>query len=186
MVQYNSLLVIIGAIKGTSRDRSYRELSLESLAERRWSRKIIFFHKIFNGLSPLFLLAYISYCGKSLSNKMANQKKLRQFSTRPKISEPSSFPYWVEEWNNRRGDLRKIESTVQFKTKTTSFIRTEENLICKIHDTNDIKLLNCLRLHISHSKEHNFRCNVRATIDLVQLSYTRNNTPLPLALQSLL
>ena len=40
MVQYNAALVINGALKGTSRDRTYRELGLESLAERRWSRKI--------------------------------------------------------------------------------------------------------------------------------------------------
>ena len=40
MVQYNAALVITGAIKGTSRDRIYKELSLESLAERRWSCKI--------------------------------------------------------------------------------------------------------------------------------------------------
>ena len=42
MVQYNAALVIIGAIKGTSRDRIYRELGLESLAEWRWFRKIFF------------------------------------------------------------------------------------------------------------------------------------------------
>ena len=42
MVLYNAALVITGAIKGTSRDRIYRELGLESLAERRWSRKIYF------------------------------------------------------------------------------------------------------------------------------------------------
>ena len=35
MVQYNAALVITGAIKGTLRDRIYRELGLESLAERR-------------------------------------------------------------------------------------------------------------------------------------------------------
>ena len=35
MVQYNAAPVISGAIKGTSRNRIYRELGLESLAERR-------------------------------------------------------------------------------------------------------------------------------------------------------
>ena len=50
MVQYNAALVITGAFKGTSRDRIYRELHIESFAERRWSSKILFFHKIINGL----------------------------------------------------------------------------------------------------------------------------------------
>ena len=40
MVQYNAALVITGAFKGTSRDRICRDLGLEALAERRWSRKI--------------------------------------------------------------------------------------------------------------------------------------------------
>ena len=35
MVQYNAALVITGAFKGTSHDRIYRELGLESLVERR-------------------------------------------------------------------------------------------------------------------------------------------------------
>ena len=35
MVQYNAAPAITGAIKGTLRDHIYRELGLESLAERR-------------------------------------------------------------------------------------------------------------------------------------------------------
>ena len=62
-------------------------------------------------------------------------------------------------------ELRKIKSTVQFKRKILSFIRSKENLISKIHDINGLKLLNCLRLHFSHLNEHKFRHNVRATID---------------------
>ena len=41
-----------GAIKSTSNDHTDRGLSLESLAERRLSRKIFFFYKIINGFSP--------------------------------------------------------------------------------------------------------------------------------------
>ena len=52
MVQYNAALIITGAIKGTSRDKIYQELGLESLADRRWTRKLIFFHKIILGLLP--------------------------------------------------------------------------------------------------------------------------------------
>ena len=92
MVQYNAALVITGAIKGTSRDRMYREPGLESLAERRWSRKIFFFHKIINGLLPVYLQSYISYCGEGIyRTRSANQKNLRQFFPRTKIFESSFF-----------------------------------------------------------------------------------------------
>ena len=36
IVQYKAALVITGVIKGTSCDRLYQELGLESLADRRW------------------------------------------------------------------------------------------------------------------------------------------------------
>ena len=42
MIQYNAALLITGAVTGTSRERIYRVLGLESLAERRWSRNIFF------------------------------------------------------------------------------------------------------------------------------------------------
>ena len=42
MVQYNSALVIAGRFEGTSRDKIYQELGLESLVDRRWTRKHIF------------------------------------------------------------------------------------------------------------------------------------------------
>ena len=64
MVQYNAAVVITGAIKGKSRGRVYRELDLEPLTERRWSRKIFFFHKIINDFLPVNLQSYISYCGE--------------------------------------------------------------------------------------------------------------------------
>ena len=90
---------------------------------------------------------------------------LRQVSTRTKISESSFFPYCIQEWNNLSEKLRKIKSTVQFKTKIISFIRPKENSVFKIYDINGIKILNCLRLHFSHLNEHKFCPNFKATID---------------------
>ena len=68
MVQYNAAFFITGAFKGTSRDRIYRELRLESLAERRWSPKIFFFHK------TLWSFTSISTV-RSLSRKIRKSKE---------------------------------------------------------------------------------------------------------------
>ena len=35
-MQYNAALAITGAIRGTSREKLYQELGLESLQKRRW------------------------------------------------------------------------------------------------------------------------------------------------------
>ena len=45
-VQYNAALAITGAIKGTSRERLYHELGLESLRDRRWYRRLTYFFNI--------------------------------------------------------------------------------------------------------------------------------------------
>ena len=42
-VQYRACIAIIGAIQGTSRERLYRKLGLESLIDRRWIQKLVFF-----------------------------------------------------------------------------------------------------------------------------------------------
>ena len=43
IIQYNAVLDITGAIKGTSQMKLYNELGLESLEFRRWFRKLYVF-----------------------------------------------------------------------------------------------------------------------------------------------
>ena len=42
--QYNACLATAGAIRGTSKEKLYQELVLESLRLRRWYRKLCFFY----------------------------------------------------------------------------------------------------------------------------------------------
>ena len=46
-VQYNSALAITGAIRGTSQEKLYQGLGLETLEKRRWYRKLCCYFKIF-------------------------------------------------------------------------------------------------------------------------------------------
>ena len=57
--QYNAALAITGAIKGTYKERIYRELAFESLADRRWFRRMCTFWKIVKGISPTHLQNYL-------------------------------------------------------------------------------------------------------------------------------
>ena len=54
-IQYNAALAIVGAIRGTSRGKLYRELGFESLVSRRWYRKLCCFYKVFKTQSPRYL-----------------------------------------------------------------------------------------------------------------------------------
>ena len=46
-ILYNACLALSGAIRGSSREKLYHELGLESLQRRRWYRKLCLFYKIF-------------------------------------------------------------------------------------------------------------------------------------------
>ena len=54
-IQYNACLAITGAIRGTSKEKLYQELGLESLQLRRWYRKLEKFYKIYKNKSPQHL-----------------------------------------------------------------------------------------------------------------------------------
>ena len=45
-VQYNVALAITGAIRGSSREKLYQELGLESLKAQRWYQKLCLFFKL--------------------------------------------------------------------------------------------------------------------------------------------
>ena len=58
-IQYNACLAITGAIRGTSKEKLYQELDLESLQLRRWYRKLGMFYKIYKNKSPQYLFKLI-------------------------------------------------------------------------------------------------------------------------------
>ena len=59
-VQYKAALSITGAIKGTSRDRLYQELGLESLSDRRLYRRLVYFLILFTlRLQNISLIYYL-------------------------------------------------------------------------------------------------------------------------------
>ena len=67
-VQYKACLAITGAIQGTSRERLYKELGLESLSDRRWVPKLTFFYKIVKGTCPQYLSNYLKGYNNSVYN----------------------------------------------------------------------------------------------------------------------
>ena len=58
-IQYNACLAIVGAIRGTSKEKLYQEIGLESLQLRRWYRKLGMFYKNFKSKSLQYLFKLI-------------------------------------------------------------------------------------------------------------------------------
>ena len=58
-IQYRVCLAITGARRGTTREKIYQELGLESLQLRRWYKKLALFYKIYKNKNPFFLFNLI-------------------------------------------------------------------------------------------------------------------------------
>ena len=54
-IQYNAVLAITGAVRGSSREKVDQELGLQSLKQERWFRKLCYFFKITENQSPKYL-----------------------------------------------------------------------------------------------------------------------------------
>ena len=167
MVQYNAALIITGAFKGTFRDKIYQELGLESLADRRWTRKLIFFHKMILGLLPSYLQDYLIRFDnlRTYLTRSSTRKRIKTFPARTKTFESSFFPYCAETLGNLSEALRNINLINTFKPSILNFARPRENSVFEVHDIKGVKLLARLRLDFSHLNEHRFRHNFNDTIN---------------------
>ena len=54
-LRYKASLGITGSIKGSSTERRYHELGLESLKNKQWSQKLCFFYRFVKEQSPIYL-----------------------------------------------------------------------------------------------------------------------------------
>ena len=116
MIQYQAAIVITREIQGTSRDRLYQEIGLESLADRTWSRKIFFFRKIANGLLPSYLQSYLNHYNDGKYQTMpACQSKMKTLPGRTKAFNSSFYPSCVKEWCALSEDIRNIASVSKFR-----------------------------------------------------------------------
>ena len=77
-VQYRASFAETGAIQGTSLERLYHELGLESLTDRRWIRKLVCFYKTVNGLSPKYLSLHLNLNNSSsYTTRSSNLNKIK-------------------------------------------------------------------------------------------------------------
>ena len=87
--QYNATPAITGAIRGTSSEKLYQELGLESLPQRRWYRKLCTFFEIIEKKSPNYLFNIIP---KNNSNhRTRNSYNIPQFNIKHNLFKNSFF-----------------------------------------------------------------------------------------------
>ena len=155
-VQYKAALAITGAIKGTSREKIYLELGLESLKERRWYKRLCCMFKIMKKEAPNYLTNLIP---KTQQNIVTRKSNIPTFYCRTDCFKYSFFPSTLRDWFNLDLSIRNSESIAIFKSRLLSLIRPSQNSVYNIFDPTGLKLLTRLRLGFSHLNEHKFRHN---------------------------
>ena len=155
--QYDAALAITGAIRGTSREKLYVELGIESLKFRRWFRKLACFYKIQSTGLPKYLLQLIPTNNHSYTlRKLLN---IAHYYCRTDTFKNSFFPNVINEWNKLD---EKIKGATSFSLFTASLLkigRPYANSTYTIHNPDGKSLLRRLRLGLSHLNEHKFRHN---------------------------
>ena len=89
-IQYYACLALSGAIRGSSREKLYHELGLESLQCRRWYRKLCLFYKIFKENKPVYLFSLIP--PKNPNYNTRNTNKITPFHTKHNFFKNPIFP----------------------------------------------------------------------------------------------
>ena len=108
-VQYKACLAITGAIQGTSRQKIFDELGLDTLIERRWRSKLTFLYKIVSGLLPEYLYSYLKFPSQeNYPLRSASTTKINPTPSRSKAFRKLFFPCCINEWNNLKNQVRML------------------------------------------------------------------------------
>ena len=155
-MQYKVALAITGAIQGTSRERIYQELGLESLRARRWCKRLSCMFKIVKEEAPNYLINLILQIKQTTRTRI---NRIPTFHCRTDCFKNSFFPSALNNWYKFDETIRNSESISIFKSRLLSFIRLLESNVHNIFDPIGLKFLTRLRLGSSHLNEHRFRHN---------------------------
>ena len=154
-IQYNAALAITGAIRGTSKDKLYRELGLEHLSSRRWFKRFCLFHKIYHKKSPNYLYQLIPQNHNRFY--LRNQHLIPQIFCRTNNFSDSFFPTAIKEFNKLDYQISHNVSFQSFRKFLLKSIRPVPNSLFDANDPYGVKLLTRLRVGLSHLKYQKFR-----------------------------
>ena len=152
-VQYKATLAITGAIQGTSREKTYQELGLESLRARRWYKRLSCMFKIVKEEAPNYLINLISKIQQTTRTRI---NYMPTFHCCTDCFKNSFFPSTLNDWYKLDETIKNSESVSIFESRLLSFIRPLESNLYNIFDPIGLKFLTRLRLGFSHLSEHRF------------------------------
>ena len=178
-VQYVAGRIVSGAIKGTGRNKVYRELGWELLSNRRLRHKLTIFHSIIYSYCPPHLLNILQGTVRERTNySLRNVNQLNTFYCSTTAFYNSYFPSCVRDWNeilamekdtddrskflnDLKSDIPKPNSLYQFGTRQLSIIHAQMRMGCSplknnLFSMNIIPGPSCSCGHYNEDAEHFF------------------------------
>ena len=95
LLSINFALEITGAIQGTSREKIYQELGLESLRARRWYKRLSCMFKIVKEEAPNYLINLIPKIQQTTRTRI---NRMPTFHCRTDCLKNSFFPSTLNDW----------------------------------------------------------------------------------------
>ena len=153
-VEYKTASAITGAMQGTSRNKVYQNLGIESVKARRWYRGLSCMFKIMKEEAPNYLVNLIPKCNQTIRTRNTH---VPNFHCPTDCFRYSFFPSSLKDWFYLDDNIRNLQSISIFKSKLLSFIRPVQNSVFNIFDPKGLKLLTRLRLGFSNLNDHTLR-----------------------------
>ena len=160
-VQYNASLAITGAIRGTSQEKLYQELGLESLKRRRWLRRMCYFYKLIKTQKSLYLFNLIP----PKLNSLRHPNSYSVMRCRNDYFKIFFIPYVTREWNRLSTEIRNSTSSQQLRNCFYLSLNQPVLHCFSIHHPASVIFLFRLRLAFSHLPEHKFGHNFHDTLN---------------------
>ena len=162
-IQYNAALAMTGAIRGTSRDKLYKELGLQYLSSRKWFKRLTLFHKILQNKSPTYLYNIIPK--RQVFINLRNQNRIPQIFSRTDYFQNSFYPSCINEWNKLNPEIIIIKSLSNFRYTLLKSIKPILNSIFGACDPHDLKLLTRLIVGLIHLRDYKFKHGFNSILD---------------------
>ena len=147
------------------------ELGLESLADRRFYRRLIAFYKIVNKKAPQYLIDYLPTQDLASIN-LRKIPAIYPLDARTERYRNSFSPYCISQWNILDSRIRNLPSIATFKRAILDFIRPVPTPIFTIDRLSGFVFLTRLRVGFGHLSEHKFRHGFLDIVDPICSCHT--------------
>ena len=125
-------------MQGTSREKNYQELGLESLKSRRWYKRLCCMYKIMTEKAPNYFINLIPKCDTTIRTR---NNSIPTFHCRTDCFKYSFFPSTLNGWFSLDINIRNPDSISLLKSRLLSFIRPVQNKIYHIFGPESLNFL---------------------------------------------